>query len=153
MIRYLEFQKTTVTDFLAGPASASRTRSTRSTDQPAPRHYLRQLGYIGAETLGVHPSRGCPTNRGNGYLAPGALTELPGRRAGDLPQLRLPQPRLQPATTAGSAEALERGDPHRGRPDPGAVAPVEPSFAPCISRSDFPGGFGDGRFPTLFSDP
>ncbi len=53
VLRYLEFQKTTVTDFLAGPGVAlANSIDPVDPDQAAPRHYLRQLGYLGAETLG-----------------------------------------------------------------------------------------------------
>ena len=45
VIRYLEFQKGTVTDFLAGPGVAlSNTIDPVAPDPEAPRHYLRQLG-------------------------------------------------------------------------------------------------------------
>src|SRR5262249_24553196 len=63
VIRFLEFHKTSVPDFLVGPASALSGTYEPVPGDPAPRRGLRQLGYLGAESLAVWPSR-LPTNRG-----------------------------------------------------------------------------------------
>ena len=46
VIRYLEFQKSTVTDFLQAPGVALSGQYSGVAGEPAPRHGLRQLGYI-----------------------------------------------------------------------------------------------------------
>jgi ABC-type transporter Mla subunit MlaD len=154
VLRYLDFQKTTITDFLAGPGVALANSVDPVPGQPAARHYLRQLGYLGAETIGAHEVR-LNTNRGNGYLAPGALTGFQAASNGIFPNFDCRNLDYTPTTTAGSPEAQDEeihtaDDPAAGVPD------VGPGFAPCIRESgdgDFPGGFGSGRFPTLFADP
>ena len=55
------------------PGRRSRTRCPPCPASRPPRHYLRQLGYLGAETLAIHQLR-LSTNRGNGYLKPLELT-------------------------------------------------------------------------------
>ena len=153
VIRYLEFQKTTVTDFLAGPGVAlANSIDPVASDQDAPRHYLRQLGYLGAETLGVHPVR-LSTNRSNGYLAPGALTSFTAASNGMFPSFDCRNLDYSEGTTPGSPEATSEEIHTADDPDPDANAPVGVSFAPCIIEEPFPGGFSDTRFPNLFADP
>jgi phospholipid/cholesterol/gamma-HCH transport system substrate-binding protein len=166
VIDYLEFQKSTVADFLAGPGVAlsnSIDCPTDPCDLPAPRHYLRQLGYIGAETLAIHPAR-LPTNRGNGYLAPGALTSFQSASTGIFPNFDCKNLDYTPGTTTSSPEAEDEeiettSDPYPPGPDNDPDIPdVSATFAACDIQGDFPAGdFGDdyasGRFPTLFSDP
>ena len=132
VIRYLEFQKTTVTDFLAGPGVAlANSVDPIDANQAAPRHYLRQLGYLGAETLGVHESR-LPTNRSNGYLAPGALTRSDRPRRGCSPASTAATSTtpVRPPTRppARRTRRTRRSTPRRTR----SVAPSRPS--PRLSR-------------------
>ena len=156
VIRYLEFQKTTVTDFLAGPGVAlANSVDPIDANQAAPRHYLRQLGYLGTETLGVHESR-LPTNRSNGYLAPGALTSFRSAESGMFPSFdcrNLDYAGPPTYEAAGSANSQDEEIHTAADPVGGTVPPVSPAFAPCIVEEPFPGGFGTGRFPTLFQDP
>jgi ABC-type transporter Mla subunit MlaD len=160
VIRYLEFQKSTVTDFLAGPGVAlANSIDPVDADQPAPRHYLRQLGYLGAETIGAHPNR-LPTNRSNGYLAPGALTAPTSAAAGMFPSFDCRNLDYHPASTpAGAPESLDEeiqtdDDPYPPGPgDEAAIPNTGVPFAPCIIEEPFPGGFSDTRFPNLFADP
>jgi phospholipid/cholesterol/gamma-HCH transport system substrate-binding protein len=152
VLRYLEFQKATVTDFLAGPGVAlADSIDPISPNQEAPRHYLRQLGYTGAETVGAHAVR-LPTNRSNGYLAPGALTDFTSTSKGMFPSFDCRNLDYTPATTAGSPDSLDE-EIHTAASPAAGVPPVGVTFAPCIIEPDFPGGYGSGRFPTLFSDP
>jgi phospholipid/cholesterol/gamma-HCH transport system substrate-binding protein len=154
VIRYLEYQKSTVTDFLAGPGVAlANSVDPVDAAQDAPRHYLRQLGYLGAETIGAWPTR-LNTNRSNAYLAPGAITGFGAASNGMFPSWDCRNLDYEPSTSAGSPEAETEEAPHTANdPHPDAVAPVSTAFAPCVTEQDFPGGFGDTRFPTLFADP
>ncbi len=154
VVRYLEFQKTTVTDFLAGPGTAlANSIDPIDANQPAPRHYLRQLGYLGAETIGAHPTR-LSTNRSNGYLAPGALTAPTSMASGMFPSFDCRNLDYNPTTAAGSPEALSEEIHTADDPAGGGVPPVGVSFAPCIIEEPFAGGaLSDTRFPNLFSDP
>jgi phospholipid/cholesterol/gamma-HCH transport system substrate-binding protein len=72
ILEWLELYQGTIGDFLgnAANATANTVRSVGGTG-----HYLRQIGPMGAETLGIHASR-LGSNRGNGYLAPDALANV-----------------------------------------------------------------------------
>ena len=153
VIRYLEFQKTTVSDFLAGPGVAlANSIDPVSDDQPAARHYLRQLGYVSAETLGVHPTR-LDTNRSNGYLAPGALTNFRSASSGMFPSFDCRNLDYSPGQAPDSPEANSEEIHTADDPDPDANEEVGVPFAPCIVEEPFPGSFSDTRFPNLFADP
>jgi phospholipid/cholesterol/gamma-HCH transport system substrate-binding protein len=164
VIRYLEFQKGTVTDFLAGPGVALSNSINPVSGQPAARHYLRQLGYVGAETIGAWPVR-LNTNRGNGYLAPGALTAYNSTASGMFPSFDCRNLDYTPGTTAASPEAQDEEIHTEDSPAAG-VPEVSPLFAPCIlegpqgdlTDGDFPAdvygdSFGTTRFPQVYADP
>jgi phospholipid/cholesterol/gamma-HCH transport system substrate-binding protein len=168
VIRYLYFQRGTVTDFLAGPGVALSNSIDPVPGQPAARHYLRQLGYLGAETIGAWPVR-LNTNRGNGYLAPGALTAYNSTVSGMFPSFDCrnldyqPLPPATPGSTEANTEEIHTADNPSSNP---AVPPVSELFAPCIlegpqgdiSSGDFPTDeagdtFGNTRFPQVYADP
>ena len=155
VLRYLEFQKTTVTDFLAGPGVAlANSIDPIDANQAAPRHYLRQLGYLGAETIGAHPVAAVDQ----------PLERLPRAGRADRPASS-GLAGCSPASTAATWTTTRR--PPRARPRRSARRSTPPttrirtprragrrlSFAPCIIEEPFPGGFSDTRFPNLFSDP
>jgi phospholipid/cholesterol/gamma-HCH transport system substrate-binding protein len=163
VIRYLEFQKGTVTDFLAGPGVALSNSINPVDGQPAARHYLRQLGYVGAETIGAWPVR-LNTNRGNGYLAPGALTAYNSNVSGMFPSFDCRNLDYTPATTAASPEAQDEEIHTADSPSPGVDSEhaVSEHFAPCIlegvTGGDFPTSnygdtYGTTRFPQVYADP
>jgi phospholipid/cholesterol/gamma-HCH transport system substrate-binding protein len=153
-LRYLEFQKLTMTDFMAGPGVALSGALDKFSDDPAPRHYLRQIGYTGSETLSLHPVR-LPTNRGNGYNAPLALNSPAAAARGMYASFDCRNPDYQP---------INGGDPDEDIILPGQSAPgvhggqpPDAHFAPCWIAGDFPespfGSFGDDRAPQVFADP
>jgi len=66
MLEYLELAQGQVSDFIfAGAAALADTTAT----QEGVGHYLRQLGPVGAESVGVHRER-LKSNRGNSYFLP-----------------------------------------------------------------------------------
>jgi phospholipid/cholesterol/gamma-HCH transport system substrate-binding protein len=159
VIRYLEFQKATVTDFLVGPSAALAGTAIGSPSDPAPRHMLRQLGYLGIETFSVHPNR-VPTNRGNAYLAPGVLNGFASAQNGIFPNFDCKNTDYVP----GAGDANPPNDPDEDEILPGQTVagvnnanPPDEHFAPCFVEGAFPnsrfGGFGGERFPQLFTDP
>ena len=160
VIRYLEFQKSTVTDFLQAPGVALSGQYTGVAGDPAPRHGLRQLGYISPESLSIWPSR-LPQNRGNAYLPPGALNSYSSARNGIFPNFDCKN--TDYATGAGASsqptdeEQILPGQsvPGVNNGDPPGTTPQQ--FAPCYIQGDFPGtgadNFGSGRNPELFTDP
>ena len=166
VIRYLEFQKQTVTDFLVGPASALSGSYEPVAGDPAPRRGLRQLSYLGQEALGVWPSR-LATNRGNGYLEPGVLNGFSSAKNGIFPNFDCKNTDYQqgapPDSQDTDEEEIRAGQSVEGinQGDPPGVTPRQ--FAPCFIAGDFAnendfqaaqnGAFGDGRFPSLFADP
>lgn len=140
MVRYLKAQRSTVTDFLAGPPAAlagsvptSNPEFAPGANPPAPMHMLRELSYLSAQNVSVYQQR-VPENRGNGYLQPDALNSPLAASAGIFPNFD-----CRPS----GGERLE-GD--------GGSPPVGPGFAPCIVAPDFPSVFGGGRAPQLFAD-
>ncbi len=166
VIRYLEFQKASITDFLVGPAAALSGSYEPVAGDPAPRRGLRQLGYLGQEAFGLWPSR-LATNRGNGYLEPGVLNGYSSAKNGIFPNFDCKNTDYRQGAPADaqdtdedeirsgqSVEGINQGDP------PGATPR---QFAPCFIAGDFAndndfqaaqnGAFGDGRFPELYTDP
>jgi phospholipid/cholesterol/gamma-HCH transport system substrate-binding protein len=152
VLRYLELQKGTVTDFLAGPGVALSNSLDPVPGQPAARHYLRQLSYLSPEALSIHSAR-LNTNRGHGYLPPGALNDPASAAAGIFPNFDCKNLDYGPTTQEGSPESQDEevvalgGSSPDGVPDPGA------GFAPCILDEGAFGEFGGGRAPQLFADP
>jgi virulence factor Mce-like protein len=129
IVRYLHYYENTATDFLSNPeaALAGSMDSATTPGQPAPRHYLRQISYLSAESLSVWPQR-LPTNRGNGYLPPD-ITQS-GAAGGIFPNFDC-KPSGGPVSAAAATEAN----------------------AACFVASDFPAQFGGGRAPQIFADP
>jgi phospholipid/cholesterol/gamma-HCH transport system substrate-binding protein len=72
LVRYLDFYRTVVADFLANPSAGTTGALPPVAGQPNPRHLSRQMSIFNAETLSIWPER-LATNRGNGYLLPGAI--------------------------------------------------------------------------------
>jgi phospholipid/cholesterol/gamma-HCH transport system substrate-binding protein len=153
-LRYLEFQKLTMTDFMAGPGTALSGALDKFSGDPAPRHYLRQIPYNSSETLSLQPVR-LPTNRGNGYNAPLALNSPTAAARGMYASFDCKNPDYQP---------INGGDPDEDIILPGQSAPgvhggqpPDAHFAPCWIAGDFPqspfGSFGDDRAPQVFADP
>jgi ABC-type transporter Mla subunit MlaD len=133
VVRYLRYYKHNITDFLASPGAALGGSLSNTPNQPAARHALRQLTYLGAETLSIYPQR-LDTNRGNAYLHPRALNRQESARAGIFPNFD--------CGPSGQRRAGDGGSPEVG-----------PSFAPCIVAGHFPSVFGGKRAPNLFADP
>ena len=166
VIRFLEFHKTSITDFLVGPAAALSGSYEPVPGDPAPRRGLRQLGYLSQETLAIWPSR-LATNRGNGYLEPGVLNGFSSAKNGIFPNFDCKNTDYSNGTppsgqdtdeqeirSGQSVEGINNGNPPGTTPS---------QFAPCFIGGDYAnandfeaaaaGAFGDGRFPSLFSDP
>jgi phospholipid/cholesterol/gamma-HCH transport system substrate-binding protein len=133
-IDYLRFYRDELVAFISGPPGGIAGNLPNLPGQPAPRHVLRQVGYISAESLSVHPER-LPTNRGNGYLLPRGLR----------------------SPASASAGIFENWDcENTGEPGNGEVTaspPVGPGFAPCIIAGDQPTEFGGEHAPQVFMDP
>jgi phospholipid/cholesterol/gamma-HCH transport system substrate-binding protein len=157
VIQYLEFQKKTVTDFLVGPSAALSGSYEPVGGDPAPRRGLRQLGYIAQEALAIWPSR-LPTNRGNGYLEPGALVGYTSAKNGIFPNFDCKNTDYvqggSPSQQDTDEQEIVNGQTVEGLNDD---QPPSVSYAPCFIAGDFENSklanFGDKRFPQLFQDP
>ena len=101
VLRYLEFQKGTVADFLMAPSVALSGQYQGIAGDPAPRLGLRQLGYTGQETLSIWPSR-LPTNRGNAYLPPNALISYSSAKNGIFPNFDCKNTDYSPGAAANA---------------------------------------------------
>ena len=153
ILRYLDYQKATVADFIAGPGTAMSGTLDGFPGDPARRHYLRQLSVLGTESLSISPNR-LNTNRGNGYLADRSLNGFDAARFGIWPNWDCRNTDYKPADPSPDRdeEELKRGETD---PDLNMGNPPSPSYAPCHIEGDFPGDseFGNGRFPEIFADP
>jgi ABC-type transporter Mla subunit MlaD len=166
VVRFLEFQKKTVTDFLVSPGAALSGTYEPVPGDPAPRRGLRQLSYLSPEALAVWPSR-LPQNRGNAYLEPGVLNGYTSAKNGIFPNFDCKNTDFTTGGTPSSQdtdeEEIRAGEtvPGINGGNPPGTSPSQ--FAPCFIGGDYAnandfqaaqaGAFGDGRFPTLFSDP
>lgn len=151
ILGYLEYQKGTVADFLAGPGTAMSGALDGFEGDPARRHFLRQLSYISTETLSLTPNR-LATNRGNGYLADGVLNGVAAATFGIFPNFDCRNTDYSPASQDPDEDEIKRGQSVDGI---NLGNPPGPMFAPCFVEGDFPGGsqFGEGRGVEIFEDP
>ncbi|MDQ3729616.1 MAG: MlaD family protein [Actinomycetota bacterium] len=154
LLRYLDYQKATVADFLAGPGTAMSGTLDGFPDDPARRHFLRQLSVLGTESLSISENR-LNTNRGNGYLADGALNGMSAAAFGIFPNFDCRNTDYRgPSDPAPDRdeEELKRGETD---PDLNMGKEPDPAYAPCHIEGDFPGDpdFGTGRVPEIFEDP
>ncbi len=72
ILRYLDYYKSVAGDFLGNPSAATAGALPAIPGQSEPRHVSRQMSIFNSETLSIWPQR-LATNRGNGYLLPGAI--------------------------------------------------------------------------------
>jgi phospholipid/cholesterol/gamma-HCH transport system substrate-binding protein len=138
VLSYLEFYKTSATDFLSNPPAGLSGTLTPEPGQPSARHVLRQIGYITEESLSVYPNR-LPTNRGNGYIRPLDRILASGRAAsiGGFPSFDCDNTGGQRVPGDGKSPATGIGP---------------PQFAPCFVDPDFAEEFGGGRAPQVSAD-
>jgi phospholipid/cholesterol/gamma-HCH transport system substrate-binding protein len=134
VVRFLNAQRGTVSDFLANPTAGISGTLPEVPGQPGARHFLRNQLYSSAESLAVHQER-LDTNRGNGYLQPFAINSPLAAGAGT------PFPSFDCGNVEGG-EATAANDKRVG-----------PAFAPCIVAPKFPDIFGGKQGPNLFADP
>ena len=145
IISYLTYFRSFIGDFFAGPPAGLAGTLTPLEGQPAPRRALRQLSYVGAESLAVHPAR-LSTNRGNGYIEPDSL-DATAASSGIFKNFDCKNTDYSPTSQDPDEQEVTAAKPVEGLPDVGV------SYAPCIIKEDFPDEFGGGRAPNLFPDP
>jgi ABC-type transporter Mla subunit MlaD len=170
VVRYLDYQSGTVADFLNNPPAGLAGTLLPQAGQPAPRHALRQIGYISPETLSIYPQRS-NQNRGNGYLQPFALGNAASAAQGeifpshDCNNTTFP---LGGSTTGGLGSGqVTFNPPSNPTPNEGGNFPfssLQPpltpadvgnpsAFAACTIAPDFPEEFGGGVVPQITADP
>ncbi|MGH2954432.1 MAG: MlaD family protein [Solirubrobacterales bacterium] len=152
VVDYLSFHRKNVTDFLGAPGFAHAGVLENRPGDPAPRHVLRIISHLSTETLSIWPTR-LNTNRGNSYLAPGALSRI--ATDGVFPNFDCKNTDYN----LGSQD-LDEEEVHNDETPPGDVNGGNPpgaSFAPCVVQGAYPNSpranFGDERFPQLFANP
>ena len=140
-LSYLKSYKATITDFLAVPGYGLSNTLPEQPGQDTARTYLKQLGYLGAETLSVWPTR-LPTNRGNAYPAPDYLSNSTAASRGIFGNFDCKNLDYTPLMGGDEDEdELSYGD-----------AGQTNTFAPCFVQTpaDI---FGAGRAPNLLAAP
>ena len=145
ILSYLTYYRSFIGDFFNSPPAGLSNVYTELPGQPAPRHGLRQLSYLSAESLGLHPVR-LATNRGNGYVTPDSL-DATASAGGIFKNFDCKNLDYTPTSQDPDEEEHTKANPAPGLP------PVGPGFAPCIIKDDYPAEFGGGRAPNLFPDP
>jgi phospholipid/cholesterol/gamma-HCH transport system substrate-binding protein len=130
VVRYLNAYRTNVGDFLSNPPAALGDTLAPQSGDPAPRHMLRQNGYLSSETLAVEQNRPA-TNRGNGYLQPLALTNFDAAKNGVFPNWD--------CNNTGVGEI--------------SASSATVGKAPCWVAPNFPSEFGGKHAPMMFADP
>jgi phospholipid/cholesterol/gamma-HCH transport system substrate-binding protein len=143
VLRFLAFHRENVTDFLGAPGFAHAGALPASSGDPAPEHMLRIISNVSTESFSIWPSR-LATNRGNSYLAPGALSRI--ATDGVFPNFDCKNTDFSLTSQDPDEEEVPLESPQVG-----------PGFAPCIIQGPYPdspmGSFGGERYPQLFADP
>ena len=122
------------------PAGRPRRHAAlRQPGQPSPRHALRQLSYLSAESARDPPERGSRRTAATATCSPTVARQRPRRRSGgifpnfDCKNLDYRRSGAEPAT-----RIRPTGD------EPGAgLPPVSVAFAPCIIKANYPAEFGE----------
>jgi phospholipid/cholesterol/gamma-HCH transport system substrate-binding protein len=137
VVRFLNFNKPVITDFLAGATgSASGKLHPGSYSQPnSTGHVLRVTAWFSPESLGIHRNR-LSTNRGNAYMLPDAIGNPRSSRFGE------PLYSWDCKPSIGAQGANARGEVHATEQNAG-----------CTVQPDWPAAFGGGAFPQLRTDP
>jgi virulence factor Mce-like protein len=155
VVRYLYAYRGIVTGFLANPNIGLSGTLGEAPGQPAPRHALRILSYLSAESLAVHTKR-LATNRGNGYVPPTVLPIDEGMpsgygqevTAGALPNFDCKN------TDYGTPQESPDEDEYRYKD--GKTPAVDYDWAGCIITRGFIGPyreFGGARGPQVLPEP
>ena len=155
IIKYMYPFRGTVTDFLGAAGFAHAGTLAPQPGDPAPRHTLRIISNLSSEILSIYPVRGA-SNRGNSYLAPGALNQI--ATEGMFPNFDCKNTDYPPLGLG--AENTDEDEVHLGEPsapDVNGGQGVTGNFAPCYVEGDFPEpkgeNYGGSRYPQVFADP
>ncbi len=149
ILGYLDFYKgATPGDFLANPPAGLSGTLPPVANQPAPRHFLRQLSYLSSESLSIQPTRP-DTNRGNGYIQPAGIGNPNSIAQNEI------FPSFDCDNTGNSANAGRvTYNPVSSPKFPhGGEIGGNGEFAPCTIPQDFSTTFGGGRAPQVYADP
>ncbi len=159
IVRYLDFYKAQVGDFLANPSAGTAGFLPAAPGQANPRHLSRQMSILTQESLSIHPNR-LATNRGNGYLLPFALGNERSASEGevfpsfDCANTNSPNPDEEVLLSSG---ATMPSTPQEQTHFP-LGAPFFPAAWPACtlqhkSMGMFPAAFGGNRLPQILPDP
>jgi len=130
IVRYVNYYKTNVSDFLAGPEAGFGIANPINPQPGAPPARTLRIGsYTSNESLSIYPNRE-PQNRGNGYLQPLSLNSYASASHGIFPNFDC--------------------NPSGGEIPASAATEMN---APCFVAPKFPNSFGGGQAPQVFADP
>ena len=160
VLRYLEFQKGTVADFLDGTErrALGPVPGRRGRPGAAPRAAPARLHRPGDALDLAQPPADQPRQRLP--ARPDALVSYSAAQNGIFPNFDCKNTDYSPGAAANAQptdeEEILPGQSVEGV-NSGKPPGVETGFAPCFVQGDFPGvkgdDFGSGRFPSLFADP
>ncbi|HET6831167.1 MAG TPA: MlaD family protein [Solirubrobacterales bacterium] len=151
VVAWLEHYRFNVTDFLSNPPVGLAGQIAPQPGQPAPRHALRQLGYVSQEGLSIYRNR-LPENRGNGYLMPYQSII----RQGDAAQFGI-FPNWDCDNTGGGERFMNDGgfptvSTYDDPTPPGPIPGTQSAFAPCFVAPDYGARWGGTHFPRVRRD-
>jgi ABC-type transporter Mla subunit MlaD len=162
IVRYLDFFAPVASDFISNVPAGTAGYLPAVANQPVVRNISRQMGMFPPESLAVYPTR-LPSNRGNGYLLPGAIGNPNSSHQGEVfPSHDCDNTRA----TGGLGSGQVTRDPASNPPPSIGIFPLSvlipgvpglSAIAPCTLQSasvgSFPAAFGGGRVPNVLPDP
>jgi ABC-type transporter Mla subunit MlaD len=159
ILRYLSAYSGNVTDFIANPSAGLADTLAPVPGQPAPRHALRQIGYISPESLTIYPTRQ-NYNRGNSYLPPNGIGNPQSVGNNEL----FPSHDCRNTGNGGNGFVTPTSAPNKQTPGifpttvngsfPASIFPsVIPGLQAFASCTIVPSPFGGGAVPVVPQDP
>ena len=159
VVSWLEFYKTSITDFITGPPAGLSGVLQPQPGQPSARHALRQVGYITQESLAIYANR-LPENRGNGYIQPFDVIVKQGLAAkgGVFPNFDCDNTGMGEAAPGETGPPVVSSAPDPVPAQPGLANPLpgittnRAAFSPCFVAPDYPSEYGGEQAPQVDRD-
>jgi phospholipid/cholesterol/gamma-HCH transport system substrate-binding protein len=151
VLSYLHAYRNMVISFFTNPNIGISGTLPQVPGQPTPRHALRILAYLSAESLAVHHVR-LDTNRGNAYVPP-TVTPLEGSPSGYAQEISSGIFPNFDCKNTDYTQTSQPPDEDEHRYKDGGTPQVGYDYAGCIITNGFGSDLGGGRAPNVFEEP